>query len=236
MLAFAVDRGIAVAREKQRRQTATSAKIARGVMTVTVLDRQTTTYRIRAAGPRAHHPARASAAGRLAAGDARGRRVELARDVWRIPVTIGAGGTAAMPVTTERPRQQVVRLENARDAEIGVYVGAAEIDPAVRDALKRLVELREALAALTQRVKAIEQERTAATQEQERIRANLQAVPARDAMHTRFLNALKAQEDRLDRLAGELESARTAERAARDGLAGYVAGLELYRFAPFRAP
>lgn len=75
MLAFAVDRGIAVAREEQRRQTATSAKIARGVMTVTVLDRQTTTYRIRAAGAAgAHHPARASAAGRLAAGDARGRR------------------------------------------------------------------------------------------------------------------------------------------------------------------
>ncbi|MCC7272622.1 MAG: DUF4139 domain-containing protein, partial [Alphaproteobacteria bacterium] len=42
MLAFAVDRAIAIAREQQRQETITAARIAQGVMTVTVVDRQTT--------------------------------------------------------------------------------------------------------------------------------------------------------------------------------------------------
>ncbi|BBK36880.1 hypothetical protein STAQ_19580 [Allostella sp. ATCC 35155] len=228
MLAFAVDRSVAVSREEQRRQAATSARIAQGVMTVTMLDRQTTTYRIRAAqGERRsmliEHPRPVDWRLATPAAD----NVELARGVWRIPVRLGDDGTAVVPVTTERPRQQVLRLATARDAEIGLYVGATEIDPKVREALQRVVELRQALATIRTRIEGIEQDRKAATEEQARIRANLEAVPARDAMHTRFLSALKAQEDRLERLAAELESARKAERAAQEGLATYVAGLDI---------
>ncbi|ROP81193.1 uncharacterized protein DUF4139 [Stella humosa] len=228
MLAFAVDRGIAIAREEQRRQTATSARIAGGVMTVSIVDRQTTTYRIRATKGEERslviehlRPIDWELVTPPPAG------IELAREAWRIPVRIGADGSQVVPVTTQRPRQTVVRLDNARDAEIGVYVSAPDLDPKVRDALKRVVELREALAAIVQRTKAIEQERKTAGEEQERIRANLQAVPARDAMHTRYLGALKTQEDRLDRLATDLQAARDAERAAREGLSAYIAGLDL---------
>ncbi len=228
MLAFAVDRGIAIAREEQRRQTTTAAKISRGVMTVTIMDRQTTTYRIRGAKaderPLLLEHAR-PADWRLVTPEPAG--VELVRGAWRIPVQLGSDGTAVVPVTIERPRQTIVRLDAANDAEIGVYLNAPDLAPATRDALRRVVELREALAAAAQRTKAIEDERTAAAEEQERIRANLQAVPARDAQHTRYLNALEAQEDRLDRLATDLVSAKAAEKAARDGLAAYLAGLEI---------
>lgn len=228
MLAFAVDRGIAISREEQRRQTTTAARIVRGVMTVTIQDRQTTTYRIRAA----RSEDRALILEHLRPTDWKLVTpaldgVELSRGARRIPVRIGVDGTATVPVTTERPRQTVVRLDTARDAEIGVYLSAPELEPGLRDALQRVVDLRQALAAVSQRVKAIEAEREAAAAEQARIRANLEAVPARDALHTRYLNALKTQEDRLERLAADLQAAREAERAARDGPAAYVAGLDM---------
>lgn len=228
MLAFAVDRAIAISREQQRQQTTTAARIADGVMTVTTMDRQTTTYRIRGAEADGRplvleHPRPAD--WRLVTPEPAG--VELARGVWRIPVRLGADGTAVVPVTTERPRRTTVRLDAANDAAIAVYLNAPELPQGTRDALKRLIDLRRALAAETQRVKSIEEERAAAAAEQERIRANLEAVPERDAQHTRYLDALKTQEDRLDRLAADLEAAKAAEKTARDGLASYVADLKL---------
>ncbi|MGE0715796.1 MAG: DUF4139 domain-containing protein, partial [Alphaproteobacteria bacterium] len=228
MLAFAVDRGIAVAREQQRQETISTARIAQGVMTVTVVDRQTTIYRIKAAKPESRsvviEQAR-PADWRLAQPE--GRDIELARGAWRIPVRLSADGTATLPVSIERPRRITVRLDGIGAGDVAAYINAPQLDPRLRQALVRLVELRGALDASQRRLRAIEEERKSAGAEQERIRANLAAVPGKDPLHTRYLNALRTQEDRLDRLAGELSAAQAAESAARTELSSYVAGLDL---------
>jgi hypothetical protein len=62
--------------------------------------------------------------------------------------------------------------------------------------------------------------------DEERLRQNLAAVPANDALHTRLVRALDADETRIFTLGTDIEQANAAVEQAHQALADAVAALQ----------
>ena len=82
-------------------------------------------------------------------------------------------------------------------------------------------------ADIQQRIQTTEAERARIYEEQERIRANLEAVPEGSDMQRRYLASLATQEDRLTAIETELQALQSQLAAAEAALRDYVMSLNL---------
>jgi hypothetical protein len=135
---------------------------------------------------------------------------------WRFELSLKAGERRTLSVRQDRIVRQSVALLEGEQA-IARVLGLQGLDPAARTALQRLVDLRAARATRDAEVEKLEAQTAEIETDQERVRRNLAAVPATDALHGRLLRQLEALETRMQALRRSQEQARTAaEQAQRD--------------------
>jgi hypothetical protein len=228
LLSFAVDQKIAVERESRSRESVAQAKIARGVLTLSYRDEQTTVYRVKAAAGEERqilieHPR--PAGWELVAPKA--AEAELARGVWRIRHALPRGAQGAVEVVLQRPRLTSVQLAGQSREALVAYARTGGIDPRAAQALERLAQLQGEVDRLDRLVKEAEAERAQIAKDQERLRQNLASVPAGGDLAKRYLDAMKTQEDRIDQLRAAEADARAKLKAARDALAEAIAKTEV---------
>ena len=228
LVSFAVDQKVAVSIEPSARETIASGKISRGVFQLTVVERQTTRYRLK--GPAQEertllieHPRLAD--WRLTSPPE--ATVELTRDRYRIRTGLGKGEEKAVEVTTERPRTTSLQLADMPVDTLVRYAQTGSLDPKVRQAFETLAAMRRDIDREERALAEAETNRKAIYTEQERIRANLAAVPATADLRQRYLDAMKQQEDQLEALRKRAGETQARLKAARDRLADAVARLEL---------
>ncbi len=101
---------------------------------------------------------------------------ERTRDVYRFPVTIEAQKSAKLVVREERQYEERIELLNSPDDTILLYVRSQKISPVVQTALRDLLALREKLNGVTADRSRSEQLRSEISQEQTRIRENMQRL------------------------------------------------------------
>lgn len=227
LLAYAVDPRVRVTRTVGEESRRTALRLASGVMEVTTTISRTTTWRIDspAALPRVRlvveHPRSPGFTLVEPSGAA-----ETPRG-WRL-TRDGASGPQTLSLVERRPVVSSVRLVDVpRDRLVAVITEAGGNDPRLQPVLQRLATLGREAGAAAAGVEQLEAERTAAAEEQARLRANLAAVPAGSDLATRFLTGLAAAEDRLEALARSLANAKSAATAADAALSAYVTGLAL---------
>ena len=135
---------------------------------------------------------------------------------WRFEISLKAGERRTLSVRQDRILRQSVALLEGEQA-IARVLGLQGLDSAARTALQRLVDLRAARATRDAEVEKLEAQTAEIETDQERVRRNLAAVPATDALHGRLLRQLEALETRMQALRRSQEQARTAaEQAQRD--------------------
>jgi len=225
LVSFAVDEKVQVAREARSRDVLTRATISRGVLHLTRLDQQVTVYRLKAPAQEARvllieyprHPD-----WQLASPPE--KDVELTRDRYRIPVTLKPGEEQTVEVVVQRPRTDSVTLTDSPTPILTMYSRTGSLDEKVRRTLERLVALRGDVEREERALADLESARKAIHEEQERLRANLNAVPGAGDLRQRYLEKLKKQEDDLEKLDADIGAARTRIGAARARLADAVAG------------
>ncbi|WP_437790315.1 DUF4139 domain-containing protein [Sorangium sp. So ce693] len=227
IVSFAVDRKVRIDREERGEEVFSRAKIQGGVLEIVRTARKVTVYTIVGAArePRVvliEHP-------RIAGWDLAEPRegVETTSDRYRIRREVAAGETARVTVSLEQPISHAVALTSLSSEQIEVYLSSREIPEALRAALARLAELRAAVAERQRALSVLESELAALRVEQERVRNNLKAVPAGNALHERYLKTLGEQEDRIAAVSAKLPGAREAVASAERALAEYVRGLSL---------
>ena len=152
--------------------------------------------------------------------------VEETAGAWRFAVSLKAGEARTLVVRQDRVTRQSVSLLEG-EAPVARVFGLQGLDPAARAALQRLVELRAARAARAAEVARLGAQGEEIERDQERIRRNLGAVPANDALHGRLLRQLEAQETRMEALRRSQEGARAAVEAAQRAFEVAVAGFVL---------
>ena len=152
--------------------------------------------------------------------------VEETSGAWRFAVSLKPGEARSLTVRQDRITRQSVALLDGEQA-VARVIGLQGLDPAARAALQRLVELRAARTAKAAEMERLRAQGEEIERDQERIRRNLGAVPANDALHGRLLRQLEAQETRMEALRRSQEAARAAVEAAQRAFEVAVAGFAL---------
>jgi hypothetical protein len=135
--------------------------------------------------------------------------VEETAGARRYAVSLKPGEQRTLVVRQDRILRESVALLQGEQA-VARVIGMEGLDPAARAALQRLVDLRAAVATKAAEVKTLGERATQIEADQERVRRNLGAVPATDAMHGRLLRQLEGLEARMDEVRRGQDQARAA--------------------------
>ncbi|MDR1898440.1 MAG: DUF4139 domain-containing protein [Treponema sp.] len=151
-----------------------------------------------------------------------GNPVEQTARVYRFAGTVKAGEELVLTVREETPLSERVGLLQARPETLLAYSANQELPPNVRTALQRGVELKKTADADLAGANTIERRRNGQIGEQERIRANLEAAGNGTAQGQEYLRRLAALDAEIDRLAAELEAARTRAEESQKAYEEYL--------------
>jgi hypothetical protein len=227
LLAYALDEKITIERDVAQTDRLATGTISGGVLKLSRIVRQTTTYRVR--GP-AKEPRQLIVVQRRLPGwtltkpDAKG--IDISEGNYRIPFTLPGGDqTQTLEVVQEQTQQQELRLVDGAADQIRVYAQAREFDAKTREALTKVLQLQQSVAEAQRRGAQVDAERQAIVQEQARLRENLARVPANSDLQRRYLATLDKQESDLEALAKRKVDAEKAVETARDALRTFVAQL-----------
>ncbi len=228
LLSFAVDQKVQVEREVKSRESIAQAKIARGVLTLSITDEQTTLYRVKA--PANEDRTLLIEQPRVGGWDLvspKPGEVELTRGHYRIARPLAKGGTTAVEVTTQRPRQNLVQIAGLNHQALLGYARQGSIPAPVRQALERIAGMQAEVDKLDRQAREAAAQRETIAKDQERLRQNLASVPANSDLAKRYLATMKSQEDRIDLLRQTEDDTRHKLHQARDALADAIAKLEV---------
>jgi hypothetical protein len=230
LLSFAQDLRTTVERDSTGETTLASLTAAQGVLHITT--RQREVLKVTLTGP-ANEPRRVlveipkegDRTLTLEGGAIQG--TEETATAWRVPVALKPGEVRKLTAYIDRlEREQTALL--ADDAEVVVrLLNEQTLTPAARTALQRLATLRQDEAAKRATVTQLKAQQAAILQDEDRIRQNLAAVAANDALHARLTRALDADETKLEQLAQAIDQATAAVDKAHQALADAASALKL---------
>src|SRR5271167_1719168 len=223
MLSYAVDGKVTVDRSSEEQHAIVKAAIAQGVMRLTRLTRQITTYRVKTADPGEHHlliehPRLVGWS--LTAPDP--THVELSANAYRIPVTLPGGTQGTLAVTVERPLEETIRLLDLAEDRLGVLVASNELEPSVRKALEELASRRQALGRQNAELDKLKERRRQLVDDEKRLRDNLAAVGRDTALYKQTLDKLGETEATITNLSTAIEKAAAEIETAKKQLQAFV--------------
>jgi hypothetical protein len=228
MLSYAVDGKVTVDRRSEERQAIVKAAVAQGVMRLTRLVRQITTYRMEAASDRERNlliEQPRLAGWSLTTPDS--TYVELSADVYRIPVTLPGKKQATVAVTMEHPLEETIRLLDVADDRLGVLVASNELEPSVKKALEELGSRRQALGRQNAELDKLKEQRRQLVEDEKRLRDNLAAVGRDTALYKQTLDKLGETEATITNLSTAIEKTAAEVETAKEQLQTFVSALIL---------
>ncbi len=152
---------------------------------------------------------------------------ERTREAYRFQVVVDAAGKARLHVREEKQTQQTVRLLDSGSDTIGLYVQANQVGPKVKEALQRVIGLRDRLDQTAAQRGRVEQRIKDITQEQARIRDNMARLPQNSELYARYVSKLDQQETEIENLRKEIETLKATEERQKRELNDYLLGLDL---------
>lgn len=228
LLGYGLDANVDVDRREATQLRLERARVVDGVLELTRVERRRDLYvfTARFAGPA---PRRLVLAQPLEAGwrvaepaDAvvEGAAVRVERD-------LAPASTLELALVAERPVGERVALADAGEERLRLLATGGDLPPEVRAALERLGTLSAEVAAVDRRIGEAEARRAERVGEQERLRANLQAVPPESDLARRYLDRMGASEDELAALARETEELRAERERSAQARRDYLRSLRI---------
>ena len=227
LISYAVDLSVRIDRSEHSERHITSASINQGIMRLQQKSVWTTRYTLAstAAVDRAivlEHPRNAQ------------RELLMpttfwqdTADLYRFKLLLAAHSEQNFEVREQQVHYQSLRLTDLAIGQLLSYQSNAEIDPAVRATLQPAIALHQELEALQRQLRDQEQQQQKITQDQARIRENLNSVGSSSTLGQRYLRTLGQQEDQLEALRDTMERLRTAIDAKRDELQRYLQQIQV---------
>jgi hypothetical protein len=151
---------------------------------------------------------------------------ERTRDLYRFLVPVEAGGKAQLRVREERQIKQTVVLTDSASA-FAIYLEEKQVSAKVKDALKRLIALRDQVDQAAAQRSNLEQRIKEISAEQGRIRDNMGKLAQNSELYGRYVTKLGQQETEIEALRKEIQAKKAAEDGQRRALNDYLMGLEL---------
>jgi hypothetical protein len=227
LLSYAVDQKVALDRDSSERRFITKATIAEGVMRLTRLSRQTTTYRIKAAAPppalTVEHPRLSGWT--LSTPDP--KTVDITASAYRIPADLSGKNEGSLAVVEDRPVEETIALSDLADNRLDVLAQSSELDPQLRAALTDLARRRQAVARQRADLDRLKEQRAHLLEDESRLRDDLTAIGREPALRKRLLDKFSDTETAIDAAAASIAKATDTLAATERDLGAYVAALKL---------
>ncbi|HLV93983.1 MAG TPA: carboxypeptidase regulatory-like domain-containing protein [Candidatus Acidoferrales bacterium] len=232
LISYAADLGVRVQSQADTMpEHVTRVHIAHGVMIQTSEYRQQTTYTIRDddTTPRTvliEHPVRA---GWVISKDGP-QPEETTSSVYRFRVKADPKSKATLELNESRPIESRYELTNLTDDQITLFSRQRSINPAVEDALRKIVDQKNRIAALDAQIATRAGETQKIYDDQQRIRENLKALKGsaeERALTERYTKQLSDQETRLETLQKESAAFQGQRDQAQAELDKMIEGLTL---------
>jgi hypothetical protein len=230
LLSFAQDLRTTVERESSGETSLASLTAAQGVLHITFRQREIlhVTLTAPATEPRrvlVEIPKEGDRTLTLDGGPVPG--TEETATAWRVPVALKPGEVRKLTAYVDRLDRESSTLMDNDAAVVVSLLNQQTLTAAERTALQQLASLRQDLAAKRTALEQLRAQQTAIEQDEDRIRKNLEAVAANDALHARLTRALDADEMKLEQLATAIDQANSAANRAHQALTDAVASLKI---------
>jgi hypothetical protein len=201
LIAYAIDTGTEVKTEdKTGPQQLIALKAAKGIVRATHKMRETKTYIAKNRSPQdrtliIEHPYREG--WKLMEPE---KPMEVTREVYRFELKVPAGKSIVHKVVEELSRVDLVNLNSVDDKTIQAFVKSSVSSEKAREALRDVLNKRAKLADTQRELTTVERQLKDITEDQGRLRANLDKVPPSSAAYKRYLEKFDKQEPEIERL------------------------------------
>jgi hypothetical protein len=206
LIAYAIDTGTEVKTEdKVLPQQLISLKAAKGIVRATHKIRETKTYIIKNRSPQdrtliIEHPFREG--WKLMDPE---KPLETTRDLHRFEISVPAGKSITQRVTEEFTRVDQMALNSTNDETIRLFLNSAVSSDEAKKALKDVMDRRAKLTNTQRELAAVQQQLKDITEDQGRLRANLEKVPPTSAAYKRYLEKFDKQEPVIEKFQDEIK-------------------------------
>jgi len=228
LLTWAIDLGGEVETQVGRPgETLVSVRVDKGVLVATTKVREGKTYVLRNRSPRdrvvlVEHPFRPEFS---LVGPA--SFLERTAEAYRFEITVPAGKTVNFDVVEERLVDQKVVLTDADDQTVLRYLSGTAITADVKAALEKARDLKAKLHATLREKARTERQLKVIVDDQARLRANLERVPAGTEAYQRYLKKFDEQEVEIEKLQDAIKRLVTAEFEQRQAYDDFLANLSV---------
>ncbi len=152
---------------------------------------------------------------------------EIAGEIYRFEVEIGAGEKGGLTVTQERTRSESMTLLDFDMGTLLRYSRDGKASQAVVDAFREAQRLQSLVGDSQRALAALDKERNEIGQDQARVRENMGSIDRTSELYARYMQKLGEQETRLEEIVNAIEKT-TAERDGRQQAVNtYIAGLNV---------
>jgi hypothetical protein len=219
LLSYAADLGVRVSTERTSEpQHVTRVIVNKGTMWQTTETFQDTQYIIRNddTTPRTMLIERPRIAGWKLA-DKTQTPDETTADVYRFRESVEPKSTFSFSVRETMPTQNTFAISNISDDQILIFQRQNSLNPALTDALHKIIEQKSKIAALDSQIEALDTEKSSIYDDQQRLRENLKALKGSTeerALNQRYSTQLNDQENRL----ADIDKQSKSLTAQRDSL------------------
>lgn len=159
--------------------------------------------------------------------EGKAKPTESTAGAWRLAVTLKAGETQIVTVHIDQPLRYSTALLTGDDNTLQLIIGNDSLNAAGRTALRHVIDLRRDEARKRAEVEVLRKTLTDVQADESRIRSNLAAVSASDALRTRLMRALDADETKIEQLGNSIAEATAAADKAHRTLVDAIAALHI---------
>jgi hypothetical protein len=152
---------------------------------------------------------------------------ERTREVYRFQVNVEPDRTEKLLVREQKPVSERLELANADSNLIAFYQKARQVSPRVKEALEKVISLRDRVSKTDAERTRREQRVNEISQEQSRIRENMARLSQSSELYQRYVKKLDQQETELDNLRQEIEGLKTEQAKQQRALDEYLVNLDV---------
>ncbi len=228
LLSFGVDQQVRVdAKSGQSESSVIAGRIVKGVLQLTYKNVSSTDYAAENKGQKdktllIEHARRQ---GWKLVGTA--DPVETTEQLYRFKGQSPAGKQTKLTVKEELVRAEAIAILPADPGQLEVYARTGPVPAAVKEALAKAVALKRTLAETERQVQEWQQRIKAITDEQDRMRENIQAVQPNTEYYNRIVKKLNEQETEIEDLRDAIDELHEKRDTQRRDLENYLANLNV---------
>jgi hypothetical protein len=153
--------------------------------------------------------------------------VETTDALYRFETAVDAGKTESLQIKQEQIATQTVALLPMNVDQLLFFVNTGRMPQAVRDSLVKAIDLKRTLAGFERAIDESQGQIESITEEQNRIRQNMQTVDRNSAYYNRLMTKLNEQESKIETLQTQIDKDTESLEKTRTELETYLSSLDV---------